>query len=300
MKAETDHRWVVPERGNRATMALAIWLAKRLGWRRLRVLLWPITFYFFLCHTRARRASRIYLSRILRERAGNRLVVRHFHSFAQAVLDRLFFLMAPQTMPAVSCTGREVFLRAMERGQGCLLLGAHIGSFEALRSLGREHAITLKMVMYRSNLGGATQVLEALDPSYKNTIIPIGQPDTMLRVAESLQQGHVIGMLGDRSPATGRTVTVSFLGKAITLPEGPYRLALATAAPILLVCATRAVDGAYAVRFEPFDVPYPASRKDRPQFIQAAAERYAHWMQAECLKSPFSWFNFYDYWKDLS
>nr|WP_159102864.1 hypothetical protein [Acetobacter persici] len=178
--------------------------------------------------------------------------------------------------------------------------GRHIGSFEALRSLGREHAITLKMVMYRSNLGGATQVLEALDPSYQNTIIPIGQPDTMLRVAESLQQGHVIGMLGDRSPATGRTVTVPFLGKAITLPEGPYRLALATGAPILLVCATRGPDGAYAVRFEPFEVTYPASRKDRSQFIQDAAERYADWMQAECLKAPFCWFNFYDYWKDLS
>ncbi|MCI1437667.1 MAG: acyltransferase [Acetobacter indonesiensis] len=299
MKTETDQRWVVPERGNRAAMGLAIWLAKRLGWRRLQFLLWPIAVYFFVCHAAARRASRMYLSRILRQRAGHRLVVRHFHTFAQAVLDRLFFLMAPQTMPAVRCSGRDAFLRIMEQGQGCLLLGAHIGSFEALRALGRDHAITLKMLMYRSNLGGATQVLEALDPSYQNTIIPIGQPETMLQVAESLQQGHVIGILGDRSPDTGRTVTVPFLGKDIFLPEGPYRLALATGVPILLLCATRGRDGAYEVRFEPFNVPYPTSRKDRPQFVQDAAERYARWMQEQCAKAPFSWFNFYDYWKEL-
>jgi predicted LPLAT superfamily acyltransferase len=74
---------------------------------------------------------------------------------------------------------------------------------------------------------------------------------------------------------------------------------MATGAPIVLVSAIRAADGVYDVNFVPFGVPYPTSRQGRSAFVQQAAERYAGWMEALCRRHPFSWFNFYDYWKDL-
>ncbi|WP_338333590.1 acyltransferase [Acetobacter sp. LMG 32666] len=299
MPGTTDRRWVVPERGNRFAMWLALFLTRKIGRRRLEWLLGPITLYFFLHNGAARRASRAYLQRVLPAPPRTADMIRHMRSFAQIVLDRIFFLQNTKDMPPVRVVGRDRFLYALAAGRGCLLLGAHIGSFEALRALGREHGMTLRMLMYRSNLGGATDVLETLDPTYAQTIIPIGQVDTMLRVAESLGRGEIVGMLGDRTPDTGRCVCVTMLGGKVQLPEGPFRLALATGAPIVLVNAVRATDGVYDVSFDTFDVPYPTSRQERGGFVQQAAEYYAKWMEALCLRHPFSWFNFYDYWKDL-
>lgn len=300
MPQTSDPRWVVPERGSKAAMSLAIWLARRLGWRRLRVLLWPIAFYFFLFNKSARYASRAYLARNLHRHISSRLVLRHFHAFGQTVLDRLFFLLAPQTMLPVRCHGREIFQRIMEQGQGALLLGAHIGSFEALRTLAQDHGVPVRMLMYRSNLGGATQVLEALDPDYLQNIIPIGQTDSMLQVAESLKRGEVIGILADRSPDTSHCIAVPFFGKNVMLPEGPYRLALATGAPIVFVSSVKNSDGIYDVTFSSFDVPYPVQRQDRAAFIQKGALCYSRWLEDQCTQHPLSWFNFYDYWKDLT
>ncbi|MDE7548537.1 acyltransferase [Acetobacter fabarum] len=299
MPRRADRRWVVPERGSRFAMQLALLLARRVGRPWLEWLLGPITLYFFLHNGAARRASRVYLRRVLPVRPSVIMIMRHMRCFAQVVLDRIFFLQNAIDMPHVRVTGRENFLQTLAAGQGCLLLGAHIGSFEALRALGREHSITLRMLMYRSNLGGATDVLEALDPTYLQTIIAIGQVDTMLRVAESLERGEVVGILGDRTPDTGRCISAKMLGGDIYLPEGPFRLALATGTPIVLVSAIRGADGIYDVSFEPFDVPYPTSRQERSAFVQHAVERYAGWMEALCYRHPFSWFNFYDYWGDL-
>lgn len=299
MPRTADRRWIVPERGNRFAMQVALLLARKVGRRRLEWLLGPITLYFFLYNGAARRASRAYLRRALPIRPTIITIMRHMRCFAQVVLDRIFFLQNTTDMPHVRVTGRESFLQVLAGGRGCLLLGAHIGSFEALRALGREHSITLRMLMYRSNLGGATDVLETLDPTYAQTIIAIGQVDTMLRVAESLGRGEVVGILGDRAPDTDRCIRTKMLGGDIFLPEGPFRLALVTGVPIVLVSAIRAADGVYDVNFVPFDVPYPTSRQGRSAFVQQAAERYACWMEALCRRHPFSWFNFYDYWKDL-
>lgn len=289
----------MPERGNRCAMQVALFLTRKIGRRRLEWLLGPVTLYFFLHNGAARRASRAYLRRVLHRPASILSVMRHMRSFAQVVLDRIFFLQDTRDAPFVRVHGRESFLQAIAQGRGCLLLGAHIGSFEALRALGREHAITLRMLMYRSNLGGATDVLEALDPTYAQSVIPIGQVDTMLRVAESLERGEVVGILGDRTPDASRCVCVKMLGSEVQLPEGPFRLALATRAPVVLANAVRGADGGYDISFEALDLPYPSSRQERTAFVQFADEQYAEWMQGLCLRHPFSWFNFYDYWKDL-
>lgn len=299
MSRTADKRWVVPERGNRFAMRVALFLVRKVGPQRLGWLLGPVSLYFFLFNTSARRASRAYLRRVMAEPPKTSAVLRHMRSFAQGVLDRIFFLLDTPHAPSIRVAGREQFLHALAAGRGCLLLGAHIGSFEALRALGREHAIPLRMLMYRSNLGGATHVLEALDPAYAQTIIPIGEMDTMLRVAECLGRGEIVGILGDRTPDTSRCAEGRMLGGNVNIPEGPFRLALATGAPLVLVSAIRAADGVYDVQFESFGVSYPALRQGRAAFVQRAAERYVGWMEALCLRHPFSWFNFYDYWKEL-
>ncbi|MBW8075945.1 MAG: acyltransferase, partial [Metallibacterium scheffleri] len=74
----------------------ALWLIRCIGLRGgrppARLLLYPITLYFFLRRGPERRASRAYLARVLGRPARTRDVLRHFHAFAATTLDRVFLL----------------------------------------------------------------------------------------------------------------------------------------------------------------------------------------------------------------
>lgn len=303
MKKQTE-TWLAPERGNHAVMAVMLFLARILGRRVLSRLIWPISLYYLLHDATARRGSSIYLSRVLGRRPTWREIWRHIHSYALVVLDRIFILGPPASVPPYTVTGGEAVLEALSRQKGCILLGAHIGSFDALRSVGRfaSSKIRLRVLMYRRFVGAASKAIEQLDPEYENAIIHIGEPQTMLHVAEALQRGDVVAILGDRAPDMGRYMSVPVLNENAPLPVGPLRLAAITGAPVLLFSALRCADGHYDIRFEPFaeQIGLEGTRAEQTQTLKIWLTRYAAWLESLCMRDPFSWFNFYDFWKERS
>ena len=74
----------------------ALWLIRTFGLRFgrscSRLLLYPITLYFFLRRGAERRASYDYLQRITGRPANWRMVYRHIHCFAATILDRIYLL----------------------------------------------------------------------------------------------------------------------------------------------------------------------------------------------------------------
>lgn len=300
-QAET---WLAPERGNHAVMAVMLFLARILGRKVLSRLIWPISLYYFVRDSTARRGSFVYLSRVLGRRPGGWEMWRHIHAYALVVLDRIFILGHSASVPPYTVTGGEAVLEALEKGRGCILLGAHVGSFDALRSVGRFASckIRLRVLMYRQFVGAASKAIEQLDPAYESAIIHIGEPQTMLHVAEALQNGDVVAILGDRAPDIGRYMSVPVLGKMAPLPIGPLRLAAITGAPVLLFSALRCADGHYDIRFEPFaeQIVLEGTRAEQTEALRGWLGRYAAWLETLCARDPFSWFNFYDFWKERS
>ncbi len=300
-QAET---WLAPERGNHAVMAVVLFLARILGRKVLSRLIWPISLYYLLHDGTARRGSYVYLSRVLGRRPTWREMWRHLHAYGLVVLDRIFILGHSASVPPYTVTGGEAVLEALDKGKGCILLGAHIGSFDALRSVGRfaSSKIRLRVLMYRRFVGGASKAIEQLDPAYESAIIHIGEPQTMLRVAEALQKGDVVAILGDRAPDAGRYMSVPVFGKMAPVPIGPLRLAAITGAPVLLFSALRCSDGHYDIRFELFadQIVLEGKRAEQTQTLKTWLTRYAAWLETLCARDPFSWFNFYDFWKERS
>src|SRR5262245_43057062 len=97
----------------------------------VRLLLAPAVFYFVLFAPQARRASRDYLRRVGRP-SGFRAVYAHFLRFAHVTLDRLYFTLGKFKAFTISRTGQEHLMTLKEERRGALLLGAHLGSFEAM------------------------------------------------------------------------------------------------------------------------------------------------------------------------
>jgi predicted LPLAT superfamily acyltransferase len=175
------------------------WITLHLGWPVARVILLGISGYFFLSAPQARAASREFLARARGRPASTADVFRHIHAFASVIMESVFLLAGRTRAFDVQVEGLDALRAAMAGGQGCVLLGAHFGSFEALRAVGRGAPVPVRPVMFRGRHGRVTELVEALDPDLADRVIELGAPDAMLRVREAAARGELVGMLADRS-----------------------------------------------------------------------------------------------------
>jgi len=285
------------ERGSRSALALIRWIALHLGRRTARALLYPISVYFFLKAGPQRRASRQYLSVILGKRVGWTRILKHFHCFAATILDRVFLLAGRHGEFDVRLHGEKAIREHLASGHGFLLLGSHLGSFEILRTLAIEQEqIRLRVLMKLEQNRAVTELLDALNPAVARSVIPLGTPQTLLAVKESLDGGYAVGLLGDRCHKGEPSVTCRFLGGRVHFPTGPLALAAISGVPVFLVFGLYRGGSRYDLYFEEFaqSVPKDAARQGEllNTWIQCYADRLEHYTRL----APYNWFNFFDLW----
>ena len=239
------------ERSNTLAIRFIVWVALTLGRPAARLLLYPICFYFWLFSAKARAASRKYLDKVLDRPPGFTDLFRHYHTFAATILDRVFLLNDQYGRFDVKIQGEEIVEDMMNRGEGCILLGAHLGSFEIIRSLGREaRGLRISLVMYEENARKLNSVLAAINPNLPLQIIGLGKVDAMLRVEEALESGGFVGLLSDRTIEGEGTVSCEFLGGQSKFPVGPFRLAAMLKRP-----ATQRLVAVFAAGWALLNVP---------------------------------------------
>ncbi len=287
------------ERGSAWLLGAMVAIVRHLGWHAGQALLYPITLWFYATSPGARAASRAYLGRVLGRPARARDVARHMFTFACVILDRVFFLSGRVAGYEVRVQGVEAVTDIINSGRGCIMLGAHLGSFDVLRAQGRNSPVQVHPVMFRLNSGALTRLLERLAPDLSRDVIELGAPDAMLRVQECIERGEIVGLLADRAPASDRMVEVPFLGAPAGFPAGPFVLAAIIGAPVVLCFGIRLGPRRYLVRFEPFAPRIALRRGQRQEDLRGWIELYRTRLKTACRAYPFNWFNFYPFWREV-
>jgi predicted LPLAT superfamily acyltransferase len=294
-----DPEWVArPERSNIAALRFMAWVAMALGRPAARLLLYPICCYFLLFSGRARSASSGYLRRVLGRKPGLVDSFRHYHTFAATILDRVFLLHDQFSRFDVRVHGAGIIEESLEQGQGCVLLGAHMGSFEIVRAVGRQ-AIgpKLSIAMYEANARKVGSVIEALNPDLHKQVIALGHVDSILKVEAVLARGEVLGMLADRALTGEGTVVRHFLGEPARFPVGPFRMAAILNRPVVLMFGIYRGGNRYDVHLERLVDMTQAERPQRDRVVEESLRRYVARLEHYCRIAPYNWFNFYDYWR---
>ena len=293
-----SRHWLqLPERGTLFTLRLITWIGLNIGPWAARLLLYPITAYYLLTITPAvRQSSQRYLQRALGRRVYWWHTARHFHRYASMILDRVFLLSDRFDRFDLKVHNGGLVMDRIAAGQGCILLGAHLGSFEALRMLGTKHKLKVKVLMNIDHNEKMTQIMAALNPTVAQNIIALGHPDALLKAKESLDEGYLIGMLADRVFKQDNTVSCQFLGASARFPTGPMRLAAALRCPVILAFGILHRSGHYDIYFEPFAERIDCNRLHREDDLQRWTQRYAERLEHYTRKAPYNWFNFYDFW----
>jgi predicted LPLAT superfamily acyltransferase len=290
-----------PEGGGRFAIGLIVGVARRCGRRITRLLLYPITAYFLLVRGPERIASRAYLTRVLGRPATLVDVARHIHTFASTILDRVFLLGGRMDLFEIDVRGVETLLEALERGRGVLLIGSHLGSFDALRVLKRMRGdIGLRVVLDKQHNQAISQALDALDPALAAGIIDAGQDgaSVALAIKQAADEGALVAMLADRAQPGEPALRLPFLGTPAPLPTTPWLIAAALGVPVVLAFGLYRGGNRYELSFEAFSDGLSLPRAQRAEHLAEVMRRFADTLQAHALDAPYNWFNFYDYWQD--
>jgi predicted LPLAT superfamily acyltransferase len=286
------------ERGSIALLRIMAFVSLHLGRRLSRLPLYGIAIYFFLFAPGARRHSRRYLRLALGRAPFARDRFRQILSFATTIHDRVYLINEQFDLFNITLKGEALLQAQSAGGRGALLMGAHMGSFEVMHSLGRrQRGLHVSMAMYEENARKINATLAAINPRLVPDIIALGRLDAMLNIAERLDRGAFIGVLGDRTLGGEPVQAVTLLGERAYLPTGPMRAAAILRCPVFFMAGLYRGKNDYHVVFEPiadFSTSPPHSRHEA---VAAAIERYAAVLDQYCRSDPYNWFNFYDFWR---
>jgi predicted LPLAT superfamily acyltransferase len=293
-----SQEWVArPERGALPLIKLGVWIALRLGRRTARLFLYPICLYFLISSPAASRSSRAYLARVLGRRPRLADVFSHFLTFASCVLDRVFLLNDQSDRFEIRVHGEEIVREIEQRGGGCILFGAHFGSFEVARAIGRrQRNLPISLLMYEENARKIRAALAAVNPQLETEVIGLGRLDSLIAVAERLARGHFIGVLADRNVDGKDLVRYPFFGAPASFPTGPFRVAMLLQRPVVMMIGVYRGGRTYDVFFETLAEASESRPQDSEAWLDSMMRRYVARLEHYCREAPFNWFNFYDFW----
>jgi predicted LPLAT superfamily acyltransferase len=275
-----------------------VWISLRLGRPAGRIVLHLIAAYFLLFAPASRAASRDYLARVLGRPARLADLYQHVFSFAATIHDRVYLLNNRFDLFDISVEGDALMRELLADGRGVFLIGAHMGSFEVMRALGRSHAgLNVAMAMYEENARKLNQILAAISPMAQQDVIGLGHVDSMLKISATLEQGTPVGMLADRRFGGDATRTLAFLGADADLPLGPFRMAAILRRPVVFMAGLYLGGNRYQIHFEQLADFSALQAGQRQAAIDQAMGRYTELLERHCRLFPYNWFNFFNFWR---
>lgn len=292
-----------------AGIRLLFWVYRVLGRLPFRLCLYPVVAYYWATRGDARRASLDYLQKLeastgsLGHAPAWRDTLKHFLSFADAILDKLLAVSGGIPQSALRVEGEEGLLALCAEGRGAVIVTGHIGCMELCRiSAERHRGIRLNVLVHTRHAERFNRILQQLHPDSDVRFIQVTDvnPATAMLLADKVAQGEFIAIAGDRVPVRqSMAVPAAFLGHEAQWPVGPYVLAALLKCPLYAMACVRddaAGSKGYVLRVHRLAEQVQLPRNTRRQALAAHAQQFAGWLEALLARAPLAWFNFFPFW----
>ena len=304
--------WVfAPERGSLLGMRIAVWCHRLFGRRAIASFILPLVGYFFLTDRTGRQASYRYLRRVYASPRGRAALGHdpgvwdcflHYREFALTILDRLCFWRGDGHQFEIIFHGQELFAGLIKERRGAILLGAHIGSFDALRVLAGKAGMAVNVLMFTRHAQKINAIFNELNPEMKLRVInlDVTSIQSVFDVRACVERGEFVALLGDRVGIgeQRRISSIPFLGAMAPFHQGPFILASVLGCPVILMIGLRVDKTTYEAFAELLAERVVLPRDRQAEALDEYVKTYAKRLEEYCFKAPYQWFNFYDFWGD--
>jgi predicted LPLAT superfamily acyltransferase len=302
-----SHWALLAERGSYLGLRFLALAYRLLGRSGCLLALSPIVFYFFVTDPQRRLWSRRFLARAYAAR-GEAVtptlldVYRHFMSFAAQAVD-VFGAWIGALRPGAVVSDDPIELQRLAADpRGAVLVVSHLGNAELSRALLDERLRSrITVLVHTRHAENYNRVVREFRPEAASRVIEVTDigPDTAVALKDRVERGEWIAIAGDRSPVLSREriVKLPFLGKEAPFPQGPWILAFLLECPVYVLWCCREGHG-WRLTLKPLVERIHLPRGSRQMALSDVARRYVTELEAICLKYPFQWFNFFDFWAE--
>jgi KDO2-lipid IV(A) lauroyltransferase len=198
------------------------------------------------------------------------LGVEVFASTGRLVMEslRLPAMSAEELAAIAPFEGIEHLDRALEAGQGAVIVTAHMGNWEIMGTRLAQSGYRLVGLSRASSSERIAEVVHEVRRDLHVETIPVeGGIRPCLRV---LGQNKVLGMFPDRR-ARGQGLDMPFFGHLVNMWHTPILLARRSGAAVLLTHALRQPSGEFRIFIQPpLDIP---QTEDREADVQIGCQR---------------------------
>jgi predicted LPLAT superfamily acyltransferase len=288
----------------------------------LRILAFPVGFFYFLFSKKSRVESRRFLknaapfievpemARKCRSYLGS---LRHIVSFSLTLVEKIQSWGGKFHFKNIHIQDDDKgeLINGLESGNGVFLITSHFGNVELLRGLasfsrtGLSRKVPVTAIIDMEITAHFSNMLKELNPQSSLDVISAYEtgPHTAALLEQKLSNGEMVTIAGDRTSATGakKNFIIPFLGKEAPFSPGPFYMAVLLKAPVFIVFALRrgslSLMPEYDMHVHKINLSFECGRKERYQRSLELARSYAALLESYCIKDPFQWYNFYDFWQ---
>lgn len=294
MNKKPDKQWTGKSRGGRFGYLFFVYAVKWLGLRVSYGILAFIVVYFIPFapkgtvaiwdYCRKRRKLGVLKSAIE--------LYRHYYVFGQTIIDKIAFRSGLSNRFHFEFDNYERFLEIIDGGQGVVMIGAHVGCWEAGKGFFGKYGKKINVVMFDAEHRQIKEVLDnnsEMESDFKIIAINNDPLMSMLEMKIALDNGEYVCFNGDRHLDIKGTAEVLFLNSVARFPLGPFVIASKCKAPVIFYYAVREPGRRYRFIFEEATL---GERFDPNSLLN----QYVASLEHLIVKYPRQWFNFYKFW----
>lgn len=228
---------------------------------------------------------------------NKKLIKRHikniFRNFAKYLVDFFRFakLGRDYTLSHITVEGKENVDKALAKGKGAIMLGAHIGNWE----MGAAAIASLGYPLYAVALAHKDKKINDFFLHQRSVarvkVISVG---TQLKKCFRVLKGNnLLAIVGDRD-FSGHGIEANFFGRAAPLPRGPAFFSLRTGAPIIPTFLLRTKEDTFRLVFgEPVENKITG---DEETDIKNIMQNYLPAIERYVKAFPDQWYAFRKVW----
>ncbi len=278
--------------------------------------IYPIAFFFYIFSKRGRVESKNYQKQLKQYTNGlspkKISPFKQILSFSFCVVEKMAGWLGNFHYDELITHDDDLknLQTQLENGKGALLIGSHLGNIELLRGLssfgedGVNKKISITTIMELKSTEQFNKTLQEINPNVNFQVV---DPSTIginsiIEFQEQIENGGLVVITGDRTSAKARSRVIrqKFLGKDADFPYGVFVLATLLKAPTYYIFGLREktsmLNPKYNIFIEKSNIDFKNSNQKREEKITSLCTEFVQKLEKFCIKFPYQWYNFYNFW----
>jgi len=285
--------WDGKSKGTVLGYKIFIFFIGKLGIQAAYLLLYFVAFYYCFFSAKSTRSIYYYLHKRLSYSRTKSIVniFKSYFKFGQTIIDKIAVTSGLIDQFTHEFDGGENITNLLDKGQGGILISAHVGNFELAEYFFEkiDTRSQISLVTSDAERQNIKEYLASVTKKSKIKFILVG--DDMSHVFEinaALNKGELVCFTGDRYMQGTQCFSEKLMGEEAKFPSGPFLLASRLKVPVVFVYVMKESTKHYHLYARTAEVTYKDAQGLLKEYIQSV-----EWMLE---KYPLQWFNYFNFW----